>query len=87
MPHYIKNLEYLEPGKVWQFTRQTEGGAQLQTRVINTTYKDNRFIDNDYKSQLKLLSSVSETYYEVYERGRWGRVKTGDLFAHAFKPG
>lgn len=86
MPDYIKNLEYLEPGKVWQFTRQTEGGAQLQTRVINTTYKDNRFIDNDYKSQLKLLSSVSETYYEVYERGRWGRVKTGDLFAHAFNP-
>tara|TARA_Y100001973_G_scaffold21651_1_gene32175 strand:- start:98 stop:1555 length:1458 start_codon:yes stop_codon:yes gene_type:complete len=86
IPENIKNLEYLKAGKVWQFTKVTEDKNELTTRVINTTYKDNRFIDNDYKSQLKLLSSVSEVYHEVYERGRWGRVKTGDLFAHAFNP-
>jgi hypothetical protein len=86
LPDYIKNLVYLEKSKVWEFTRVTDDGNELKTRVINTTYKDNRFIDQDYKSQLKLLSSVSETYHEVYERGRWGRVKSGDLFAHAFTP-
>jgi len=84
LPDYIKNLEYLESKKVWEFIKETEDGTQLQTRVINTTYKDNKKIDDDYKTQLKLLSSVSETYHEVYERGRWGRVKAGDLFASAF---
>lgn len=80
----IENLIYLERPKVWEFTRVTEDGAKLQTRVINTNYNDNIFIDDAYKSQLKLLSNSSKSFYEVYERGRWGNIINGELFAHNF---
>lgn len=41
-------------------------------RIIHTTYKDNRFLDDDY---VKLLESYKDTdlyYYDVYCLGRWG---------------
>lgn len=40
--------------------------------VLHTTYKDNAFLDEDYK---KLLESYKETdpyYYDVYCLGQWG---------------
>lgn len=80
----IKELEYLERPKVWQFVRVTEDGAELKTRVINTNYHDNKFIDEAYKAQLKLLSNSSKNYFEVYERGRWGHIINGELFAFNF---
>lgn len=88
IPKELKNLHYLCEDKVWEFDKEIEdsnGKKQiLTTRVLNTTYKDNRFIDEDYKITLQLLSHSSETYAEVYERGRWGEEKSGDLFVFQF---
>ena len=84
MPKNIKNLEYLEPN-VWQFDTITDSGNTVQTRVINSTFEHNRFIDTDYVDYLQTLGSISENYYTVYVQGRWGRVDLGNAYIHQFK--
>lgn len=83
IPENIKRFNYLCPN-VWQFEKVTPDNNVLTTRVINTNYKHNRFLDSEYISQLKMLSSISESYAQVYELGRWGRVDVGNLFVHQF---
>jgi len=36
------------------------------------TYRDNRFIDEDYKAELEGLKDIDETLYQVYALGDWG---------------
>lgn len=40
--------------------------------VIKTTYKDNAFIDDDYKRQLEAYKDTDPYYYQVYCLGEWG---------------
>lgn len=40
--------------------------------VIHTTYKDNTFIDDEYKSTLEALKDQDPYYYSVYALGEWG---------------
>lgn len=89
----VKDLHYLdENGKVWQFTTSTEiidrygqkKVIELETRVINTTYKDNKFLDDMYIASLVLMSNLSRNHYTVYTLGRWGRIQDGNTFVHKF---
>lgn len=41
-------------------------------RVIHTTYRDNKFIDDEYKSTLEALKEQDPYYYSVYALGEWG---------------
>jgi len=89
IPNDVHNLVFLEDN-VWQFDKiikdeDTGEERKLTTRTINTNYKDNRFIDNDYISTLKLLASISENDYIVYEKGRWGNSQKGNSFVHQFR--
>ena len=85
LPHNVKDFKYLLDKKVWEFKKVDSDGNYLTCRTINTNYKDNRFLDNAYISTLKLLSSVSENYAQVYEHGRWGQVELGNQFLHQFR--
>lgn len=40
--------------------------------VLHTTYKDNRFLDNEYKQLLESYRETDPYYYDVYCRGLWG---------------
>jgi phage terminase large subunit len=40
--------------------------------VIHTTYKDNKFIDDEYTTTLESLREQDEYYYNVYALGQWG---------------
>jgi len=40
--------------------------------VIHTTYKDNTFIDEEYKGTLEALKDQDHYYYSVYALGEWG---------------
>lgn len=88
IPQEIKNLRYLYEHKVWEFEKEIEDEdgnlINSTTRVLNTTYKDNRFIDPEYKAELRLLGNSSRSYSDVYEHGRWGMEKRGDLFVFTF---
>lgn len=40
--------------------------------ILQTTYKDNRFLDEPYRQMLEGLKNEDETYYQIYALGEWG---------------
>ena len=44
----------------------------LKKRFIDSTYKDNEFLDEDYKKLLESYKETDEYYYNVYCLGHWG---------------
>jgi len=40
--------------------------------ILKTTYKDNRFIDDEYKKKLESYKETDEYFYNVYALGNWG---------------
>ncbi|MGB9772333.1 MAG: PBSX family phage terminase large subunit [Candidatus Kapaibacteriota bacterium] len=46
---------------------------------IRTTYKDNKYIDSEYKMMLENLKAQDEYLYKVYVLGEWG-VLTGQVY-------
>lgn len=82
------DVNYLEESKVWEFSQETEltdGTIQtITTRVINTTFEDNSFIDKAYQAWLINLGNINELYYTVYRKGRWGTLNSSLMFAPDF---
>lgn len=92
----IKDFSFLNDAKtVWQFTTEQEiidrfgfrKMVLLDTRVVNTTYRDNRFLDDQYIASLVRMSKLSANHYTVYSLGRWGRIQDGNTFVHKFDEG
>ena len=46
--------------------------ASEDVAILHTTYKDNKFIDEDYKRQLEAYKEIDPYYYAVYALGQWG---------------
>lgn len=40
--------------------------------ILHSTYKDNKFLDDDYKRLLESYKDTDEYYYNVYCLGQWG---------------
>ena len=40
--------------------------------ILKTTYKDNRFIDEEYKKMIEGLKDKDQVFYSVYALGEWG---------------
>lgn len=64
--------------KRYFFDREPEN-----TTIIKTTYKDNRFIDEEYKKVIEELKETDYTYYQIYGLGNWGTP--GNLIYHNYK--
>lgn len=47
---------------------------QDNTLIIHTTYKDNHWIDEEYKKTLEKLKETNRMFYDVYCLGKWGVV-------------
>ena len=45
------------------------------TTVVNSVYKDNRFLDEVYKETLENLINEDDNYYKIYTLGEWGVLK------------
>jgi len=43
-----------------------------QATVIHSTYKDNQFIDNEYKNILQELAGQNKNMHDIYSLGLWG---------------
>jgi len=43
--------------------------------IIVTTYRDNKYIDDEYKSEIEKLRRQSENLYRVYGMGEWGTLE------------
>ena len=88
-PNNISDMRILLKNKDWEFDKITideETGERnvLTTRILNTTYSDNKFIDKAYKSQLDFMASMSQNYYRIYKLGRWGQIEIGSRFIPHF---
>lgn len=54
-------------------TKSTKGWIDINNVVsLKTTYLDNRFIDEAYKTQLEQYKFTSPYHYKVYTLGQWG---------------
>jgi phage terminase large subunit len=45
---------------------------QKKAFVLKTTYKDNKFLDEEYKQELESLINSDTNFYRVYCQGEWG---------------
>lgn len=52
--------------------------------IFKTTYKDNPFIDEEYKRQLEMYKHIDVNYYNIYALGNWGKVGVKRPFLYAF---
>ena len=54
-----------------EFFEAEKGGATLH----HSNYKDNRFLDEEYKLRLEELINEDKNYYRVYGEGKWGSLE------------
>jgi len=52
--------------------------------ILRTTYKDNRFVGDQYAQVMERLKEVDPVYYQVYAMGEWGIIKPERPFADKF---
>ena len=52
--------------------------------ILKTTYRDNEFLDEEYKRTLELKAKVNPNYYRIYVLGQWGREDTEKPFIYNF---
>jgi phage terminase large subunit len=52
--------------------------------IIKSTYKDNPYLDDEYRSQIEEIKLYDENQYRVYALAEWGKVQTGGEFYHNF---
>jgi phage terminase large subunit len=43
-------------------------------KILKTTYKHNRFIDDEDKAEIERLKTVDPVYYQIYALGNWGVI-------------
>ena len=58
--------------------------VQLDFTVHHSTYKDNKYLTEDYKAGLESIKLSNSYYWQVYGLGEWGRKDTGGLFYPTF---
>ena len=54
-------------------------------KIVHTTYKDNEFLDDEYKRTLELKAKVNPNYYRIYVLGLWGREDIDKPFIYNFE--
>jgi phage terminase large subunit len=43
--------------------------------IIQSTYRDNRFLDKDYIERLEELAAQDKNFYQIYNQGTWGSLE------------
>lgn len=59
----------------------------IDVYTLKTTYKDNTFLDEEYKKHLLERLRTRENLYKVYVLGEWGRTTYGGEFLKCWKSG
>jgi len=55
----------------WLYTNLVEKPKD-NIAILQSTYKDNPFLDQVYIDELKALKGEDDTYYQIYALGEWG---------------
>lgn len=56
----------------------------LNRTLLETTWRDNEFLDDDYKRVLMAKASLSKNHYQVYYLGEWGKPEVLNPFMSAY---
>lgn len=48
--------------------------------IIKTTYKDNPYLDDDYKKELENLAKTNKNMHKIYTLGEWGQNEEGLIY-------
>jgi hypothetical protein len=67
----------------WLKNRFFDDGMEYCT-ILKTTYRDNNFLDEEYKRTLELKAKVNPNYYRIYVLGEWGREEVNRPFMYNF---
>ena len=68
----------------WIKKRFFDAEQTLPTTIHESTYKDNPFLDDEYKALLESYKETNNLYYQVYCLGNWGVVDKSNKFLYAF---
>ncbi|NLL63980.1 MAG: PBSX family phage terminase large subunit [Ruminococcaceae bacterium] len=75
-PYYKQFLLTFNPVSFSNYLRQEFFTvAREDTTTHNSTYKDNKFIDAEYKQQLESYAELDPYYYQVYVLNEWGSAE------------
>lgn len=58
----------------WCFKYWFENGTPKNTKIIKTTYKDNRFLPPDYVASLERMRETNFTYWNIYANGEFSSL-------------
>ena len=58
----------------------------LNRLLSETTFRDNKFLDNDYQQVLMAKANISKNHYQVYYLGEWGKPEVTSPFMSAYDP-
>ncbi len=58
-----------------------EDQADDRITIHHSTYKDNVFLDEDYRAEIEALKEQDENYYRIYGLGEWGSLD-GLIYPH-----
>ena len=85
-PWYKQTLGLFNPidEDHWIKRRLFDTTHQLSTTIHESTYKDNPFLDDEYKTLLESYKETNNLYYQVYCLGNWGVVDKSNKFLYAF---
>lgn len=66
---------------IWLKSRFIDN-LQEDTLVLRTTYKDNSFLDEEYKKALLAQEKTNPNFYKIYTLGEWGGGQIGQIFTN-----
>lgn len=70
---YILTFNPTSPD-LWAKKRFIDNPNPKTTKVLHTTYKDNRFLDEGYRRTLENLINIDKTYYQIYAEGKFAVI-------------
>lgn len=48
--------------------------VRVPALMVHSTYKDNPFLDDEYKATLESYADIDPAYYRIYTLGEWGSI-------------
>lgn len=64
----------------WIKAQFVDGPYRDKTTVIHSTYKDNKFVGDEYGEELEALKDIDINDYNIYALGKWGTFSEGLIF-------
>lgn len=55
----------------WCYKHWFENGTPANTKIVKTTYKDNKFLPPDYVASLERMKETNFTYWNIYANGEF----------------